>query len=359
MPIVAHQQQPSLIRLLDAGHEVLTLDEARQQTIRELHIGLLNMMPDAALQATERQFLRLLCSSNRIMQIYPHLLGIDAQPRSEATRGYMRQYYESLESVQKTGLDALVITGANPQQQRLENEAFWQPLMSVFEWAREHVCSVVCSCLATHAYLQHFHQIERIRCQPSKRWGVFSHHHCVNHPLLTDTNTRFDMPHSHVYQVTREQLEAIALPVLAYSIEGGISLATSEDGFRFVFFQGHPEYDRISLLKEMKREVMRYVHHERDDYPPLPQHYFASEAGTLLRHLQRTSERARDPGAPAFSFPETELYPFVDNTWVDSGRAIFNNWLGLVYRLTDFDRQTPFMPNIDQRDPLQLREKPQ
>jgi len=30
----------------------------------------------------------------------------------------------------------------------------------------------------------------------------------------------------------------------------GVHLATSADGLRVVFFQGHPEYDTVSLLKE-------------------------------------------------------------------------------------------------------------
>jgi homoserine O-succinyltransferase/O-acetyltransferase len=41
-------------------------------------------------------------------------------------------------------------------------------------------------------------------------------------------------------------------------------------------------------------------------------------------------------------------------TWADTGRAIFNNWLGLIYRLTDVRRGVPFMPSIDPDDPLGL-----
>ena len=33
----------------------------------------------------------------------------------------------------------------------------------------------------------------------------------------------------------------------------------SDDGFRRVYFQGHPEYDANSLLKEYKREVLRVL----------------------------------------------------------------------------------------------------
>jgi hypothetical protein len=54
------------------GEQVLSLDEALRQDIRELHIGLLNMMPDAALKVTEQQFIRLIGSANQIVQIYVH-----------------------------------------------------------------------------------------------------------------------------------------------------------------------------------------------------------------------------------------------------------------------------------------------
>lgn len=56
MPLVAHNQLPSFNRLRGEGIKVLAPDEATHQDIRELHVGLLNMMPDAALAATERQF---------------------------------------------------------------------------------------------------------------------------------------------------------------------------------------------------------------------------------------------------------------------------------------------------------------
>ena len=41
--------------------------------------------------------------------------------------------------------------------------------------------------------------------------------------------------------------------------EAGVHAAVSEDGFRRVYFQGHPEYDANSLLKEYKREVLRHL----------------------------------------------------------------------------------------------------
>ncbi|PKO61322.1 MAG: homoserine O-succinyltransferase, partial [Betaproteobacteria bacterium HGW-Betaproteobacteria-17] len=59
MPLVAHNTLPTFDRLRRDGITVLSPERAAQQEIRELHVGLLNMMPDAALAATERQFYRL------------------------------------------------------------------------------------------------------------------------------------------------------------------------------------------------------------------------------------------------------------------------------------------------------------
>ena len=49
MPLVAHNDLPTFDRLRAEGIRVLPADRALHQDIRELHIGLLNMMPDAAL----------------------------------------------------------------------------------------------------------------------------------------------------------------------------------------------------------------------------------------------------------------------------------------------------------------------
>jgi homoserine O-succinyltransferase len=53
-------------------------------------------------------------------------------------------------------------------------------------------------------------------------------------------------------------------------------------------------------------------------------------------------------------FPERELEQLVHNTWSGTGKAMVNNWLGLVYQLTNHDRKLQFMPGVDPDDPLQL-----
>ena len=354
MPLVAHSNLPAFDRLRAEGHEVLPPHRATAQDIRELHIGLLNMMPDAALEATERQFLRLIGACNRIAQFHVHPFTVAGIEREGGAKVHVDSHYERFDEIKRLGLDALVITGANPADPDITREGFWSGLVEVLTWARENVCSTVCSCLATHAVLKEYHALERVRL-PQKRWGVYSHRVVgESHPLLTHINTRFDAPHSHVYEVTREQVEAAGMRVLAQSAEAGVHLAVTHDGFRLVMFQGHPEYDRHSLLKEYRREVDRYLSRERDDYPPFPDHYFPAAAVERLEAYRHAVGSAQSSQASPPPFPESETAAEVDNTWSDTGKAMFNNWLGLVYQITHRERHLPFMDGIDPNNPLGL-----
>jgi len=336
MPLVAHLDLPTFAEMRRQGEAVLTLDQALRQDIRELHIGFLNMMPDAALRTTERQFFQLLGGCNQIAQIYVHPFSIPGLARSAETQNYIETRYESFEHVRSVGMDALIITGANVANPNLSNEPLWEPLQEVISWAKREVTSILCSCLATHALLKSLYGIDR-RPLARKRWGVYRHR-CVrpDHPLLRNINTRFDVPHSRHNEVTRNQLEAAGLTVLIESTEGDVHLAVSPDGLRFVFLQGHPEYDSNSLFKEYKREVMRHRQGDRPDAPPLPENY-----------LDELAELAAQ-----FPLPEQAIEAGLDNTWGDTGKAIFNNWLGLVYRLTHVDRHKPFVDGVDPHDPL-------
>ena len=352
MPLVAHSELPTFARLLQEGEAVLSPERAQHQDIREIHIGLLNMMPDAALEATERQFFRVIGESNQITQFYMHPFTIPELPRGEKGREHVEKYYESFSYLKEKGLDALIVTGANVTQPDLKQEPFWEPLIEIIDWAYHNVTSTLCSCLATHAVLQFRHGQHRRRL-PEKRWGVFQHEVVDrSHPLVSDVNTRFDVPHSRYNEVTREQFEAAGLHILAESREGGVHLAVSEDRFRIVYFQGHPEYDIHSLLKEYKREINLYCKGLRPDYPPLPKHYFTTQTAAILDEHRERVIAARAGDLPLPAFPEELITERLHNTWHDTGEAIINNWIGSVYQLTHRERNKPFMPGIDPHDPL-------
>ncbi len=353
MPLVAHNALPSYERLRREGQTVLDPERAQQQTIRALHIGLLNMMPDAALEATERQFFRLVGESNPIAQFYMHPFTLPELPRGEKARRHIERYYDRFEELREAGLDALIITGANVTHPDLAQEAFWEPLIEVVDWALDNVTSVLCSCLATHAVMQFRYGQRRYRLPGGKRWGVYPH--CVverSHPLVVDVNTRFDVPHSRFNQIDREQFEAAGTHVLVESHEAGVHLAVSPDGFRTVFFQGHPEYDTISLLKEFKREVGLYATGKRPDWPPFVDNYFPPRAQALILEYRLRLDRALDKGLPPPPFPEQLIAPRLHNTWHDTAEAVVGNWMGGVYQLTHHDRKIPFMAGVDPEDPL-------
>ena len=354
MPLVAHNNLPTFLRLRERGQEVLTLERAQQQDIRELHIGLLNMMPDAALTATEQQFIRLVGASNQIAQFYVYPFSIRELNRAADAEAHIREHYFDFDDLADQGLDALIISGANVANPSLDQEPFWEPLIDIVRWAEDKVASIFCSCLASHALVKFNHGIDRRRL-PRKRWGVYRHEISEpDHPLMRNVDTRFDAPHSRYNEITKAQLHEAGLTVLAESPEAGVHLAVSPDQFRIVYFQGHPEYNANSLLKEYKREIFRYLNAERVDLPRYPEHYFQDEALDIAGRYLEALERAKARGESSPEFPEAELTPLVHNTWGDTGKAIVNNWLGLVYQLTSVDRKLQFMPGVDPQDPLQL-----
>ena len=176
-----------------------------------------------------------------------------------------------------------------------------------------------------------------------------------DHPLVQTINSRFDVPHSRFNQIDTRQLEKAGLRVLAESETAGVHLAVSPDLFRQVFFQGHPEYDINSLLKEYKREVGLYFNGLRHSYPPFPDNYFSIRVQAILDEYRERAEQSHQQSEPLPEFPEALIIPMLDITWRDTAKAVVSNWLGIVYQITNKERSKPFMQGIDPHDPLGLK----
>ena len=57
---------------------------------------------------------------------------------------------------------------------------------------------------------------------------------------------------------------------------------------------------------------------------------------------------------PFPEFPEASVLKYIDVTWRDTAKAVFNNWLGKIYQITHQDRRIPFMDDVDPKNPLNL-----
>lgn len=322
MPLLRLQDLPSLDRVSEQGIQVI--ERVPESAVR-LDIGLLNMMPDRALAATERQFLQLMDShGERCCAV--RLFTIEGVPRGDEGREHLQQYYRDCAEIGDTNLNALIITGANVTQPDLTSEPFWDSLADVLQQADNRRLPVFCSCLAAHASALIFHGVAR-RHLPHKRWGIFDHSVCEpGHPLVAHLPEHFEMPHSRFNEVPEPDLRAHGVQVLITGSEAGVQMAVEPDNRR-LYFQGHPEYEAISLLKEYKREVLRYLSREREDYPPLPDNTFNEPAADLAEAFHGRVLSQSGGTEQIEEFPEEALACEMRHSWKEVSRQLFFNWL--------------------------------
>lgn len=334
MPIVAHNQLPAYARLRAAGCDIApAAGPGAPGSGPELHIGLLNLMSDATLEATERQFLRLLAARRPTARIFLHLFTLAAVARGPKARDHIARHYDTFARLRAQGLDALIITGANVIGPDLTGQPFWAPLQEVVGWAWEEVPSTLLLCLATHAVLHERHGQPRARLA-AKRWGVFPH--AVTepaHPLLAGLPGTVEVPHSRWNEVSPAQFAAAGLRILLASASAGVHLATSPDGLRQVYMQGHAEYDAISLVKEFKREALAWAAGREPAFPPYPENYLPPAAVAIVQQWRAGVVGAMAAGLSAPAFPEADLAQLVAERWRPAAEAVVGNWVaGLLAR---------------------------
>src|SRR6266436_1534435 len=87
-------------------------------------IGIVNNMPDAALQATERQFIGLLAAAAGQLPVRLRLFALPGVPRGEAAQRHIASNYAAIEDLWSAGLDGLIVTGTEPRG-ALTAEPYW------------------------------------------------------------------------------------------------------------------------------------------------------------------------------------------------------------------------------------------
>src|SRR5205823_4357635 len=115
-------------------------ERAEQQDIRPMEIGILNLMPSVVVERTEVQLLRLL--ANTPLQIKPTFIYFDAH-KSGSKQDHFDAFYRPMSAVKEAGLDGLIITGANLEDEPLESVFYWKELTPFLDWARGTVTSTI------------------------------------------------------------------------------------------------------------------------------------------------------------------------------------------------------------------------
>jgi homoserine O-succinyltransferase len=298
-------------------------DLARDHGGAELTIGLINNMPDPALKATERQFMKLLQAAAGPRRIRFHCFSLPSVTRSPEAMWHVESEYSDLSDLKRQKFDGLIVTGAEPVAPELDQEPYWRDLTDLIDWAKVNTRSTIWSCLAAHAAVLHLDRIERQRL-PAKCHGIFDCDAVTSDSLTRGAPAPLKISHSRLNEVTERDLTQAGYQVLTRSALAGVDIFVRQYASRFVFLQGHPEYDALSLQREYLRDIGRYLARERDSYPAVPVSYF--DAATEER-LARFEKRARHQRHPALTNELPALNLRGDIAAGSAAAVLFRNWL--------------------------------
>ena len=310
--------------LLDTTPTAAAAVELRRRNCIE--IGLVNNMPDAALDATERQFVELIRAATTDVVVRLRLYALPGVPRGERGRQETASRYRDVSELWDSHLDGLVVTGTEPRAADLRNEPYWPMLAKLVDWARDNTASAIWSGLAAHAAVLHSDGIER-RPLAQKQFGVFDCRVGRAHPLINGTGTRLRVPHSRYNDLPEPALASAGYRVVTRSAAAGVdAFVRAERNSMFVFFQGHPEYEGDTLLREYRRDVGRFLRGEREHYPAAPEGYFDDAAAAAADAFRAQAQADPREGILA-DFPMRVLEAGIEGAWHRPAVRIYENWL--------------------------------
>ena len=306
MPIRVQNNLP--VRGILENENIFVMDEFRatHQDIRPLKIGLLNLMP--LKEDTELQILRSL--SNTPLQVDVTFVYVSSHVSKNTAASHINKFYVSFDEIREKKFDGFIITGAPIEQLPFEEVDYWDELKEIMDWTKTNVTSTLHLCWGAQAGLFHHFGIGK-EPLPEKMFGVFEHYvRNRKTPLVRGFDDVFLAPHSRHTTVSKELIEQESeLIILADSDEAGVYLCMTTDG-RDIFVFGHPEYDRVTLDTEYKRDKGKGL--EID----VPCNYYPDD-----NHGNKPSLM-----------------------WRSHANSLYTNWLNYyVYQVTPYDLySTPF-----------------
>lgn len=300
MPIKVQSNLPAKKILEDENIFIMDETRALQQDIRPLKIAILNLMPIK--EDTEVQLLRSL--SNTPLQVDITFLTTKTYIGKNTATTHLDQFYLTHEDVREKKFDGLIITGAPVEQIPFEEVAYWDELVEIMEWSKTHVTSTLHICWGAQAGLYHHYGINKIDLE-HKLFGIYEHK--ILHrrtPLVRGFDDVFCAPHSRHTTISRDEvMKNKELTILSESEEAGVFIVLSKDG-KEIFITGHPEYDRLSLDKEYKRDKEKGIHID------IPKNYYLDD--------------------------NLEVRPNL--TWRAHSNSLYTNWLNYyLYQVTPYE----------------------
>ena len=300
MPIKIQSDLPAKAELEEENIFVMDENRAISQNIRPLEIIVLNLMPIK--QDTELQLLRGL--SNTPLQIDVTFLQMSSHVSKNTSASHIKKFYQTFEEIKSNNYDGMIITGAPVEKLEFEEVNYWDELITVMEWSKKHVTSTIHICWGAQAGLYYHYGIKK-ELLSKKLSGVYKHR-VMNRkePLVRGFDDIFMAPHSRYTQASRQQiLDNPRLKVLADSDEAGIYIVLG-DGGKEIFVMGHPEYDRLTLDQEYKRDIDKGIE------PDLPVNYYPDD--------------------------DCNRKPLL--SWRSHANNLYTNWLNYyVYQITPYD----------------------
>ena len=300
MPIKIQSDLPAKAELEEENIFVMDENRAISQNIRPLEIIVLNLMPIK--QDTELQLLRGL--SNTPLQIDVTFLQMSSHVSKNTSASHIKKFYQTFEEVKNNNYDGMIITGAPVEKLEFEEVNYWDELITVMEWSKKHVTSTIHICWGAQAGLYYHYGIKK-ELLPRKLSGVYKHR-VMNRkePLVRGFDDVFMAPHSRYTQASRQQIiDNPRLKVLADSDEAGIYIVLG-DGGKEIFVMGHPEYDRLTLDQEYKRDI----------------------------------DKGIEPDFPVNYYPDDDCNRKPLLSWRSHANNLYTNWLNYyVYQITPYD----------------------
>lgn len=306
MPIKIQSDLPA--KEILEKENIFVMDETRalHQDIRPIRILILNLMP--LKEETELQLLRSL--SNTPLQVDVTFMAMSTHESKNTQASHLNKFYEHFCAVKDKFFDGMIITGAPVEQMEFEEVDYWKELVEIMDWTGHHVTSTIFLCWAAQASLYHFFGLGK-RMLPKKMFGLFWHRVANRRiPLVRGFDDLFLAPHSRHTEVPVEEIRKCGeITILAESEEAGFYLGMAEGG-RKIFVMGHPEYDRVTLDGEYRRDLGKGLEIQ------VPKNYYPQD----------------DPAQ------KPELL------WRSHANNLYTNWLNYyVYQTTPYDLEgTPF-----------------